>query len=90
MRLLVSSKYSNMRMYICTDADGAHVVTGALLFPLEFHVSAFLSGRRRRCRSPLPAGHGSRRSDLHLSEVEGCQVALPRLPVHSLTARAAD
>lgn len=69
------------------QADGADVVTGALLFLLEFCVSAFLPSRQR---SPLPAGQGSHRSDLHLREVEGCQVALPRFPVHPLTAKTAD
>lgn len=69
------------------QADGTDVFTGALLFLLEFCISALLPSRQR---SPLPAGQGSHRSDLHLSEVEGCQVALPRFPVHPLTAETAD
>lgn len=65
--------------------DGTVVVSvgGALLFLSEVCGCALLSGRQR---SPLPAGRGSHRSDLHLGEVEGHQVALPRLPVHSLAA----
>lgn len=43
--------------------------------------SAPLSGRQR---SSPPAGQGSHRSDFHLREVEGQQVALPRLPVDAL------
>lgn len=58
------------------------LVGGALLFLLEVCGSALLSGHRR---SPLPAGQRSQRADLHLGEVEGHQVALPRFPVHSLT-----
>lgn len=54
---------------------------GACLFLLEVCVSVLLSGQQR---SPLPAGQGSHGSDLHLCEVEGHQVALPRFPVHSL------
>lgn len=56
---------------------------GALLFLLEVCGSVLLSGHQR---SPLPAGQGSQRADLHLSEVQGHQVALPRFPVYSLTA----
>lgn len=56
---------------------------GATLFLLGVFGFAPLSGHQR---SPLPAGKGPQGSDLHLGEVEGCQVALPRFPVHSLTA----
>lgn len=57
-------------------------VRGAPLLLLEACGSALLPGHQR---SPLPAGQGSQGSDLHLGEVEGRQVALPRFPVHSLT-----
>lgn len=63
------------------------LVQDALLFLLEVCSSALLSGHQR---SPLPAGQGSQRSDLHLGEVQGRQVALPRFPVHSLTAIQRD
>ena len=59
------------------------LVGDALLLLLGVCGSALLSGHQW---SPLPAGHGSQRSDLHLCEVQGHQVALPRLPVHSLRA----
>lgn len=57
------------------------LVGGAPLFLKEVCASALLSGHQR---SSLPAGQGSHGSDLHLREVEGQQVALPRFPVHAL------
>lgn len=50
---------------------------------LSFRGPALLSVRQR---SAPPAGPGSHGSDLHLGEVQGHQVALPRFPIHSLTA----
>lgn len=62
----------------------AGVLAGAApLLLLEVCGSALRPGHQR---SPLPAGQGSQWPDLHLGEVEGRQVALPRFPVHSLTA----
>lgn len=57
------------------------LVWGAPLFLMEVWGSALLSGHQW---SSLPAGQGSHRSDFHLREVEGQQVALPRFPVHAL------
>lgn len=59
-----------------------HLAGSVCLFVQGCCSSAPLSGHQR---SPPPAGQGSQGSDLHLCEVQGCQVALPRFPVHSLT-----
>lgn len=40
--------------------------------------------------APPPAGPGSQRPDFHLCEVQGHQVALPRLPVDALVHQVGD